>query len=172
MNDPVMTIREIADALKLAEKTVYAMASDGNLPAFKIRGQWRLRRVDFDAWLSEQVGAPREGEVPTDTYPSITTESLDSAESGIAETSAPTRTVERAVEDLTERVTQEELHRRLVGALGPSCVKSQAPWGEKPFEMDLISPLPQKVRVYMYNATRPPGGRPLGEHKVQLIVPG
>jgi hypothetical protein len=24
----------------------------------------------------------------------------------------------------------------------------------------------------MYNATRPPGGRPLGEHKVQLIVPG
>jgi excisionase family DNA binding protein len=172
MNDPVMTIREIADALKLAEKTVYAMASDGNLPAFKIRGQWRLRRVDFDAWLSKQVGAPREGEVPTDAYPLITTETLDSAESGIAETSAPTRTVERAVEDLTERVTQEELHRRLVGALGPSCVKSQAPWGDKPFEMDLISPLPQKVRVYMYNATRPPGGRPLGEHKVQLIVPG
>ena len=24
----------------------------------------------------------------------------------------------------------------------------------------------------MYNATRPPGGRPLGEHKIQLMVPG
>jgi hypothetical protein len=28
------------------------------------------------------------------------------------------------------------------------------------------------LRVYLFNATRPPGGRPTGEHKVQLIMPG
>jgi hypothetical protein len=78
----------------------------------------------------------------------------------------------RAVEDLTERVTQAELHRRLVQAIGPASVRFHSAWESKPFELDLAPPLPQRVRVYMFNATRPPGGRPLGEHKVQIMVPG
>ena len=73
--------------------------------------------------------------------------------------------------DLTERVPQEDLHRRFAKAL-EGYVKWHAPFDSKPFDLDLKPPLPQRVRVYMYNATRPPGGRPLGEHKVQLIVPG
>jgi len=77
----------------------------------------------------------------------------------------------RPVGDLTERVSQSDLHHRLVDALGPA-VQGHSAWGTKPFEMDLAAPLPRRVRVYMYNATRPPGGRPLGEHKVQLMVPG
>lgn len=76
-----------------------------------------------------------------------------------------------AVADLSQRLSQEGLHRRLVDALGPAVVH-HAPWEAKPFELDLAAPLPQRARVYMYNATRPPGGRPLGEHKVQLIMPG
>lgn len=169
MNDPIMTIREIASALKLAEKTVYAMASEGDLPAFKIRGQWRVRRGDFEMWLSQQAGAPQAKFEPTEVSAPSTAdlEQLQSTEAPISGSSA-----ERAVEDLTERVTQDELHRRLVRALGSSSVKSHSPWDAKPFELDLVPPLPQRVRVYMYNATRPPGGRPLGEHKVQLIVPG
>jgi hypothetical protein len=51
-------------------------------------------------------------------------------------------------------------------------VADHADLGEKPLEVDLVPPLPTRIRVYMYNATDPPGGRPLGEHKVQLIVPG
>jgi len=51
-------------------------------------------------------------------------------------------------------------------------VLQQSDFEAKPFEMDLQPPLPHRVRVYIYNATRPPGGRPLGEHKVQLIIPG
>lgn len=172
MNDPIMTIREIAGTLKLAEKTVYAMASDGDLPAFKIRGQWRVRRSDFESWLSRQAGAPQTKPASTEPRHPVTTETLELATPPLPETPASDRPVERAVEDLTERVTQEELHRRLVGALGSASVKSHSTWDSKPFEMDLAPPLPQRVRVYMYNATRPPGGRPLGEHKVQLIVPG
>jgi hypothetical protein len=76
------------------------------------------------------------------------------------------------VEDLTERRSQATLHRHFVEALTPSRVHSHSPWDTKPFELDLVAPLPQRVRVYLYNATRPPGGRPLGEHKVQLMVPG
>jgi excisionase family DNA binding protein len=57
MNDDVLTIKEVAAILKLAEKTVYAMANEGELPAFKVRGQWRIRKVDFDRWMEEQAKA-------------------------------------------------------------------------------------------------------------------
>jgi len=35
----------------------------------------------------------------------------------------------------------------------------------------MVPPLPPKLRVYIYNATYLPGGRTMGEHKIQLIVP-
>lgn len=54
-DDPVLTIKDIATILKLAEKTVYSMAQDGELPAFKVRGQWRMRRVDFDRWMAARA---------------------------------------------------------------------------------------------------------------------
>jgi excisionase family DNA binding protein len=182
MAGPVMTIREIAEALKLAEKTVYAMASDGDLPAFKIRGQWRVRSEDFLAWLAHQAGtsqpSPDESrasaseQLPSAKVTSGSSQPLrrpNPEKPGQMNDVSPTS---RAIEDLTERVTQAEMHKRLVKALGATNVRSHSDWEAKPFEMDLAPPLPQRVRVYMYNATRPPGGRPLGEHKVQLIVPG
>jgi len=58
MPDEVLTIREVAALLKLAEKTVYAMAQAGEIPAFKIRGQWRIRRAELDQWIDSQ---PRGG---------------------------------------------------------------------------------------------------------------
>jgi excisionase family DNA binding protein len=53
--EQVLTIKEIAEILKLAEKTVYSMAQDGELPTFKVRGQWRIRKVDFEKWMAEQA---------------------------------------------------------------------------------------------------------------------
>ena len=72
MSDEVLTIKEVAALLKLAEKTVYAMANAGELPAFKIRGQWRIKRAELNRWLDEQPrGAgnteqPRGGEEERD----------------------------------------------------------------------------------------------------------
>lgn len=57
--DEVLTIKEVAALLKLAEKTVYAMAAAGEIPAFKIRGQWRIKRAELGQWLDAQ---PRGGE--------------------------------------------------------------------------------------------------------------
>ena len=54
MSDEVLTIKEVAALLKLAEKTVYAMANASELPAFKIRGQWRIKRAELDRWIDEQ----------------------------------------------------------------------------------------------------------------------
>lgn len=59
MADEVWTIKEVATLLKLAEKTVYAMAQAGEVPAFKIRGQWRIKRSELERWIDAQ---PRGGD--------------------------------------------------------------------------------------------------------------
>ncbi|QQB33132.1 helix-turn-helix domain-containing protein [Achromobacter deleyi] len=59
-NDEVMRIREVAALLKVGEKTAYSMAQAGELPAFKVRGQWRFSRKDIDMWIEQQKHATQE----------------------------------------------------------------------------------------------------------------
>ena len=70
-----------------------------------------------------------------------------------------------------DRLPVAELHQTFLDALADFVI-SHTDVEEKPLEVDLKTPLPPKLRVYMYNATYPPGGRTMGEHKIQLIVPG
>lgn len=55
MSDEILTVIEVAALLKVADKTVYTVAQQGELPTFKVRGQWGLRRTDIDAWMISQV---------------------------------------------------------------------------------------------------------------------
>ena len=55
MTDEILTLPEVAQLLKVAEKTVYTMAQKGELPAFKVGGQWRFRRTDLDAWMDAKT---------------------------------------------------------------------------------------------------------------------
>ena len=43
-----LTLREVAGLLKVADRMVYTMARQGEIPAFKVRGQWRFRRRDIN----------------------------------------------------------------------------------------------------------------------------
>ncbi len=54
MADEILTLPEVAQLLKIAEKTVYSMAQKSQLPAFKVGGQWRFQRVDIDQWIAQQ----------------------------------------------------------------------------------------------------------------------
>lgn len=54
MNDEVLTIREVAEYLKVNEKTVYGLAQQNRIPAFKVGGQWRFRRGDIQSWIEDQ----------------------------------------------------------------------------------------------------------------------
>lgn len=54
MMDPILTLPEVAVLLKVAEKTVYTMARKGQIPAFKVRGQWRFKHEDIDRRIDEQ----------------------------------------------------------------------------------------------------------------------
>lgn len=53
-HDEVLKIRDVAALLKVGEKTVYSMAQAGELPAFKVRGQWRFSQKDMDEWIDKQ----------------------------------------------------------------------------------------------------------------------
>jgi hypothetical protein len=65
----------------------------------------------------------------------------------------------------------EELHHAFLSALEDHVV-----WhgdvSVKPLDVDFRPHLPRRIRLYLYNMTHPPGGRPLGESKIQLILPG
>ena len=69
-----------------------------------------------------------------------------------------------------DRMTPSELHAEFLAALS-GLVVEHSDLGVKPLELKIEGSLPLRARVYMYNATRPPGGRPAGEYKIQLIVP-
>jgi len=60
MPDEILTLPDVAQLLKVAEKTVYTMAQKGQLPAFKVRGQWRFKSVDIDHWIEQQKATSRD----------------------------------------------------------------------------------------------------------------
>lgn len=64
MADEILTVAEVAQLLKVADKTVYTMAQKSELPCFKVRGQWRFRRQDLDSWMASQVKGPGLPEQP------------------------------------------------------------------------------------------------------------
>jgi len=54
MIDQILTLREVAAYLKLAEKTAYKLAADGKLPGFKVGGSWRFKQADLERWIEEK----------------------------------------------------------------------------------------------------------------------
>lgn len=55
MESDIMTIKEVADYLKLNEKTAYRLVLDGKIPGFKVGGSWRFRKSQIEEWIREQA---------------------------------------------------------------------------------------------------------------------
>jgi len=60
MTDEILTLKEVAEYLKLAEKTAYRLAAEGKLPGFKVGGSWRFKQSDIEKWI-EQSKKERKG---------------------------------------------------------------------------------------------------------------
>jgi excisionase family DNA binding protein len=54
--DEILTIDEVAAYLKAGKRTVYRLAANGKLPAFKLGGTWRFRRGDLDMRYPDRNG--------------------------------------------------------------------------------------------------------------------
>lgn len=50
----VLTISEVANYLKVTERTIYRLAGAKRIPAFKVGGSWRFSKADIDAWIKQQ----------------------------------------------------------------------------------------------------------------------
>ncbi len=53
-DNAIMTIGEVADYLKVTERTIYRLAGAKQIPAFKVGGSWRFSQAGIDKWISEQ----------------------------------------------------------------------------------------------------------------------
>jgi excisionase family DNA binding protein len=53
----IMTAREVAEYLRLAEATVYRLAQVGNIPAVKVGRAWRFKRELIDEWFRDKSRA-------------------------------------------------------------------------------------------------------------------
>ena len=59
MPDEILTLPEVAQLFKVAEKTVYTMAQKSHFRAFKVGGQWPFQRADIDRWIEQQKANTR-----------------------------------------------------------------------------------------------------------------
>ena len=53
-DNAIMTIGEVADYLKFTELTIYRLAGAKKIPFFKIRGPWRVSKVEIHIWIKQQ----------------------------------------------------------------------------------------------------------------------
>ena len=47
-NGEILTIKQVADYLKVTERTIYRLAAAKQIPAFKVGGSWRFSWADLD----------------------------------------------------------------------------------------------------------------------------
>lgn len=50
----ILVIKQVAEYLKVTERTIYRLAAAKKIPAFKVGGTWRFSRADIDNWIKQQ----------------------------------------------------------------------------------------------------------------------
>ncbi|MBX4911666.1 MULTISPECIES: helix-turn-helix domain-containing protein [Rhizobium] len=61
MTDEILTVREVAELLKINEKTAYKLTAAGKIPGFKVGGSWRFERQEIANWIKRKVEEQRGG---------------------------------------------------------------------------------------------------------------
>lgn len=51
----ILTLDEVAVYLKAGKRTVYRLATNGEIPGFKLGGTWRFRRSELDRWIDSRT---------------------------------------------------------------------------------------------------------------------
>lgn len=55
--EDILTIQEVAELLKINDKTVYKLAAAAKIPGFKVGGSWRFERATIVAWIKNKSAA-------------------------------------------------------------------------------------------------------------------
>lgn len=51
----ILTIKDVAEYLKVTERTIYRLAAAKKIPAFKVGGTWRFSRAEIEQWIKRQT---------------------------------------------------------------------------------------------------------------------
>lgn len=51
----ILMLEAVAAYLKAGKRTVYRLAQQGEIPAFKLGGTWRFRRSELVRWIAESI---------------------------------------------------------------------------------------------------------------------
>ena len=54
MSDQILTVKEVAEYLKVNDRTVYRMPTAGDIPAFKVGASWRFKLSELELWMEKQ----------------------------------------------------------------------------------------------------------------------
>ena len=57
-NFRLLTLAEAANLLQVSTRTLQRMIRGGQLPAFKVGGQWRLREAQLRQWVESRETSP------------------------------------------------------------------------------------------------------------------
>ena len=58
MNAALLTTAEAAAYLRIKERKLYELVSDGAIPCTKVTGRWLFPKAELDRWLAEGMAAP------------------------------------------------------------------------------------------------------------------
>ena len=50
----ILTLKQVADFLKVTERTIYRMAAAKKIPAFRVGGTWRFSKAEINQWIQRQ----------------------------------------------------------------------------------------------------------------------
>ena len=53
-DEQLMSVKDVAEYLKVDMSTVYLWSQRGQMPAMKVGRMWRYRRAEIDAWLDQR----------------------------------------------------------------------------------------------------------------------
>jgi len=56
----VMTLEEVSRYLRINKSTVYRMARDGTLPAWKLGNVWRFKKDSIERWIANTQKAQQQ----------------------------------------------------------------------------------------------------------------
>ncbi|MEW5767411.1 MAG: helix-turn-helix domain-containing protein [bacterium] len=57
-NLPVMTVKEVAQYLRMHEMTIYRMCHSGDIPCHRDKYLWYFNKEEVDQWLEKKAVGP------------------------------------------------------------------------------------------------------------------
>jgi excisionase family DNA binding protein len=65
--EKILTAKELSQYLKLSESTIYKLASNGEIPAFKVGDSWRFELEEIQKMIRDSKKRGRQKDSPKDS---------------------------------------------------------------------------------------------------------